>query len=302
MSNGISSLPVTLAPDTEPTTDGDGGQSNRTVDFGLVQYDKGDLPDTAPGEGPGDYETLTTGGHDGAMHVIVPDVFLGSGIDGEADGQPDVDAEGDNNADGNDEDGVVFTSLIIPGQNATVDVTANVDGFLNAWVDFNGDGDFDDPGEQISSDTPLAAGTNSLTYPVPAGTLASDLHTRFRFTSDDPAGQLDANGAWDNGEVEDYVLNGLSLGNQIWHDLDNNGVSDPNEPGLDGVVVNLIDPATGPATLRQVARWKRCTTARRPRPTPTLTWISTTTASTPLALRLSYPRPATHRPLSRVEL
>jgi len=230
MSNGISSLPVTLSPGAEPTADGDGGHSNRAVDFGLVEYDKGDLPDTGVGAGPGDYETLTTGGHDGAMHVIVPDVFLGSSVDGESDGQPDVDAEGDNNADGNDEDGVVFTSLIIPGQNATVDVTANVDGFLNAWVDFNGDGDFDDPGEQISSDQPLVPGVNSLTYPVPAGMLASDLHTRFRFTSDDPAGQLDANGAWDNGEVEDYVLNGLTLGNQIWHDLDDNGVRDANEP------------------------------------------------------------------------
>jgi len=170
---------------------------------------------------------------------------LGSAVDAEADGQPSVNANGDDGADGDDEDGVVFTSLLIPGQDATVDVTANVDGYLNAWIDFNGDGDFDDLGEQIAADIPLGAGTNSLTYPVPSGQLVPELYTRFRFTSDDPASQLDANGSWDNGEVEDYLLEGLSLGNQVWHDLDNDGVRDIAEPAIDGVLVNLIDPATG---------------------------------------------------------
>jgi len=219
---GIPSLPVTLVPGTEPTDDGDGSQSNNTVSFGLVQYDKGDLPDINVGAGPGDYETLTSAGHDGAMHALASDIYLGAGVDADADGQPDVDATGDDSdSDGDDEDGITFTSNILPGQTATFDVAANVDGYLNAWA-------------------------------VPDIALASSLYSRFRFTSDDPAGQLGPNGLWNNGEVEDYVLHTLSLGNQVWHDLNNDGLQNGTEPALDGVVVNLLDPTTGAVIMIDV--------------------------------------------------
>jgi len=84
------------------------------------------------------------------------------------------------------------------------------------------------------------------------GALASSLYSRFRFTSDDPAGQLGPNGLWNNGEVEDYVLHTLSLGNQVWHDLNNDGLQNGTEPALDGVVVNLLDPTTGAVIMIDV--------------------------------------------------
>ena len=36
---------------------------------------------------------------------------------------------------------------------------------------------------------------------------------------------------------------GISLGNRIWNDLNGDGVHDADEPGIDGVVVELIDAA-----------------------------------------------------------
>ncbi len=71
-----------------------------------------------------------------------------------------------------DEDGVVFTSGIGAGLDAYLDVTASGAGLLNAWVDFNSDGDWADAGEQIFTDRTLAAGVNSLSFAVPARATA----------------------------------------------------------------------------------------------------------------------------------
>jgi len=39
MANGLSSAPVVLSANSEPTNDGDGDNGNLTIDFGLVYYD-----------------------------------------------------------------------------------------------------------------------------------------------------------------------------------------------------------------------------------------------------------------------
>ena len=106
----------------------DNEQTSQEVDFG-------DAPDPT-------YPTLLAS--DGARHVIVSGLYLGAGVDGDADGQPDATATGDDNDGNDDEDGVVFTSSLIPGYTASVDVTASAPGTLNAWMDFNGDGDWAD--------------------------------------------------------------------------------------------------------------------------------------------------------------
>ena len=46
-------------------------------------------------------------------------------------------------------------------------MTASAAGALDAWIDFNADGDFGDAGEQIFAAQPLAAGANPLAYVVP---------------------------------------------------------------------------------------------------------------------------------------
>ncbi len=60
----------------------------------------------------------------------------------------------------------------------------DVAGKLDAWIDFNDDGDWADPDEQIFSSRPLTAGANPLTFDVPAlATVTDQTFARFRFSS-----------------------------------------------------------------------------------------------------------------------
>ena len=152
----------------------------------------------------------TLNSSDGARHVLVPGgPVLGAAVDGEDDGQPTIDADGDdvNGDTPDDEDGVVFTSVIVPGTMATVDVTVapGLGGLLSAWIDFNANLEWD-PSEQIFTDVSLAAGmTHSLMFSVPVSGVADteDIYSRFRFSTD--AGLMPSGFASD-GEVEDYLV------------------------------------------------------------------------------------------------
>ena len=186
---------------------------------GVDSLDFGDAPDPT-------YPTLLAS--NGARHIIVPGVFLGATIDPEADGQPAVDALGDDNLDGiDDEDGVVFTSLVNPGNPVNVKVTASVGGFLDAWVDFNDDGDWTDPGEQIFMSTPVVAGANFLNFAVPGGAQICTTYSRFRFST---AGALADTGFAVDGEVEDYrvfiqdPIQDSKMHWEQWPDLDSTGM------------------------------------------------------------------------------
>ena len=178
-----------------PAPDGEVEDYQLQVDpLGLDGNDCGDAPDPT-------YPTLL--GNNGAVHWIVGGVFLGNSVDAEADGQPDPAALGDDNDGNDDEDGVAFTTPLIVGRIAGVDVTASVAGLLNAWIDFNGDGDWDDPFEQIFADEPLVAGVNGLTFPVPTAAVPGFTISRFRFSI---MGGLPYTGLASDGEVEDHQV------------------------------------------------------------------------------------------------
>jgi len=107
--------------------------------------DFGDAPDPS-------YPTLLAS--NGARHIIDASWHLGAAIDDEDDGQPEAHAVGDDpDAGGDDEDGVVFTATYDASVTLTLEVTASQAGFLDAWVDFNDDGDWADTGEQVFSST-----------------------------------------------------------------------------------------------------------------------------------------------------
>ena len=104
--------------------------------------------------------------NDGARHAWNPNICLGPATDFENDGiPPSASADGDDTHGSEDEDGVVSTSTLVSGSSATVNVTATVAGFLDAWIDFNRDGDWTGWGERIFSGTALGAGSNSLPGP-----------------------------------------------------------------------------------------------------------------------------------------
>jgi len=173
----------------EPNPTNDSATDTDTI----LALDFGDAPDPS-------YPTLLAG--NGARHAIIGP-FLGASVDGEIDGQPTPGADGDDLDGNDDEDGVIFTSAIIAGQLATVTVTTTGPGLLDGWIDFNADGDWSDPGEQIFPSIPLVAGANGLSFTPPAATPAGSTFARFRLSQ---TGGLAPTGLATDGEVEDEQL------------------------------------------------------------------------------------------------
>jgi len=197
---------------TGPGREGEVEDYQVSIDRPQPEFDFGDAPEmpcaasVMPGCPCNNYPTMLA--RNGARHIIDPDIFLGAFIDGEWDGQPTVAADGDDtNGEADDEDGVVFVTSITPGFKAKVEVTASVGGFLNAWIDFNADGDWDDYGEQIFAGERLEGGVNYLEYDVPRYPYAiagnARTYARFRFSTQE---QLRYGGPARNGEVEDYLV------------------------------------------------------------------------------------------------
>ncbi|MEO2045423.1 MAG: GEVED domain-containing protein [Pirellulales bacterium] len=93
---------------------------------------------------------------------------------------------------------------------AAATVTVNVQGAvgkLDAWIDFNGDGAWGGPGEQIFAARDVIVGDNLLTFDVPSYAIAGTTYARFRVST---AGALGVIGAAADGEVEDYQVNIVS--------------------------------------------------------------------------------------------
>ena len=171
----------------------------KTGDENVVvpNYDLGDAPDS--------YGTLRAS--NGPRHrIVIGGPFLGERVDPEGDGQPGAGATGDDDAGAvDDEDGVRFAGHMRPGEADSLTVTLGqacpTETYLDAWIDYNGNGQFDHPGEQLWGGTSqlLDLGSNSLPFVVPAiGTYA-----RFRVSCE---GGLLPTGEATNGEVEDYYL------------------------------------------------------------------------------------------------
>ena len=185
----------------EHTVTFDGFSLGDNFNFGLLpSQDFGDAPDSYG-------TTLLT---DGARHGITGGLNIGATIDREVDGQPSAGATGDDfDAQGDDEDGVRLLSPLGPGATATFELTAtNTTGapaFIQAFMDFDGDGTFAGPGEQFVSDVVVSTGTLGgifpLTVAVPAGTAPGTTFARFRLSG---TSGLGATGFATSGEVEDY--------------------------------------------------------------------------------------------------
>ena len=153
------------------------------------------------------YPTLLS--QNGARHRIVSNFMLGTKIDSEPDGQPNPTATGDdlNPTASDDEDGITFTSALVAGSNATVQVVCTMNatqtGRLNAWIDFNGDGDWNDAGEQIFADVTVGNGTANLSFAVPSSAAGGLTFARFRLNAN---GKIGPSGFTTEGEVEDYQV------------------------------------------------------------------------------------------------
>jgi subtilisin family serine protease len=184
-------------------------------------------------------------------HFMVAGFTLGTIIDGEVGSQPSINADGDDAVSG-DEDGVLVldqfgnpdpTRTLRPGilasdpQANKLRVTVNgVGGLLTGWIDFNGDGDFQDAGEKLTWENPSGSlvtevdinpGTYDLPITVPSFVKSGLIAARFRWG---PAG-LDYYGGASIGEVEDYWFDppAVSSGGLVDGDYDGSGTVDEDD-------------------------------------------------------------------------
>jgi hypothetical protein len=150
---------------------------------------------------------FTMASRNGARHGLTGPT-LGEHRDAEFDGVTSEHANGDDaNSLINDEDGVTWDSYY-PGQfgaTATVRVRhAPAGAYLDAWIDFDGDGSWNRAGERIANRVFLAAdGDYALTFDIPHWALSGARISRFRLSS---SGGLTPRGLALDGEVEDHEL------------------------------------------------------------------------------------------------
>ncbi|HEV7503715.1 MAG TPA: IPTL-CTERM sorting domain-containing protein [Thermoanaerobaculia bacterium] len=171
-------------------------------DYALVQgtVDFGDAPDTYG----------TTLAANGPYHRVTAGFSLGATEDSEVDGQPSAGATGD----GADEDGVILPAggfVACGTASVTVNLT-NTAGIatpkLDAWIDFDGDGVFNDPRDRIATGTALVSGANLVTVNVPCDAKSVVSYARFRLSSTGVSGP---GGMAADGEVEDYAATVIGL-------------------------------------------------------------------------------------------
>jgi hypothetical protein len=142
----------------------------------------------------------------GAVHAIAAGIHLGARVDGELDGQPNGTSTGDDIAPPwlpDDEDGIVLPPAFGVGAVQSVHAVASVPGVLSSWIDWTGDGDWNDPAETLPPQT-LAPGPNTFPVAVPPFAVPGGVHSRFRFTASGVA--LPYTGFCPDGEVEDYEV------------------------------------------------------------------------------------------------
>jgi len=169
------------------------------------------------GDAPAPYPTTNT--DNGAHHLAIGPT-LGTNRDAELDGQPTSNADGDDTTGTpDDEDGVTFGTVQVGQLDATVTVNvgnAPSGAKLDAWIDFNQDGSWGGPGEQIFDSLPVTAGDNALNFDVPSWTLDGVTYARFRLST---AGDFGQGGTASDGEVEDHTLtitSPASVSHSLW--------------------------------------------------------------------------------------
>ena len=161
--------------------------------------DWGDAPEFSGSMGGG-YPTRAASG--GASHTIGGPWLGAMAPDGEADGHPDSVALGDDNNNIDDEDGVSIPGLQ-QGKTATIEiVVGGGGGYVDAWIDWNGNHLWEHPQEQIHAGH-LPDGTHTISVLVPDASITGQTFARFRISSD---GGLTPVGSAPDGEVEDYEV------------------------------------------------------------------------------------------------
>lgn len=135
---------------------------------------------------------------------------------------------------GDDEDGVHFGGLFNAASSAVpITVTATGPGILDAWIDWNADGDFTDPGERIAAGLPVQEGDNVINVATPASAAIGFTSSRFRISA---TGNLELAGIGVGGEVEDHLVEIVAgqppVANDDSYEVDEDNVLTVAAPGI----------------------------------------------------------------------
>lgn len=173
--------------------------SNLTVDFGF--YRQRDFPDCCDAACPS-----------APCHFIDSDIYFGNEVTADPGASDNVDSDAD--------DGLLLGEnvRIVAGGNLRLPVViynaSGDDAYFRMWIDWNGDGDFDDADEQVADEVFSAAdnnGTFTIYQAVTVPTTAQKnqgLALRMRVSTDD-AGTTSPCGNGDcaaDGETEEYLI------------------------------------------------------------------------------------------------
>ena len=216
--------------------------------------DFADAPDSGAGTSAGNYEIIDANG--GPKHSYDAALHIGALWDGDSGILQNSSANADDNDNLSDEDGIAT-----PGQLALSDgdtapvvdvvVTNNTGAAatLYGWIDYDGNGVFDNGSERtsVAVSNGASAATVSLTFPDVPATANTDTggatFILLRLSTD--AAAANPTGGATDGEVESHQVtiaatSGTStIGSLIFYDRNNNGLFDNDDVGLDGVTVEL---------------------------------------------------------------
>ena len=206
----------------------DGNLFSVVADGSGAQYDFGDAPET--------YGTRVSS--DGARHMVIGP-GLGPLRDAEVTGNVSHDANGDDNSDKDDEDGIEFVQMYVGQKDAKfyADIrNADTEAKLFAWFDVNQNNTFD-PDERLVDGVSVTTGMTEIGFNIPSSAIPGTTFARFRISSDE---DLSATGPASDGEVEDYavtIINRASVSGAVYEDVNGNGQRDVGEPGMCNVLV-----------------------------------------------------------------
>ncbi len=221
LSTGTTNVTVTMAPPNSSSSVG-----NRVIRFRLTEGSsspsftgnsalRGEVEDYRVTVGPntdqGDFAGFGT-----ASSTVNANLRLGALLDGEASGNTNADATADDTLGLDDEDGATVPSTMMAGQTVTIPISVyNNRGsaaYLNAWMDFNGDGTlnttlYSSGGEKlmnrITVNSSSSQQTFNVTFTVPTGATPGLQGLRVRLSTSSSAGPTGSS----TGEVEDYAVN-----------------------------------------------------------------------------------------------
>ena len=160
------------------------------------------------------------------IHTLVNGIRLGPSNSADAGPFNSATASGDTADDG----------ITIPALTQTVNatITANVvgsGGYLQGWIDWNGNGSFSDSGEQIALNLQDTDNDGVIDVPVavPSSTTTGQTFARFRWST---SAGIVINTAVSDGEVEDYAIPSIIEANVDLDAVKTVEVYDPANVGL----------------------------------------------------------------------